>query len=309
MQDLTPNTPEGNPIDNSGENESDDLKYEMITPFIDGEIKDDKEKEVIKKQIESDNNFHNRYIFEKLTKENFRKRSGRIQTPVYMYKNIGQGIDDYIKKATPNQKTAQEIHSPGLINQENIQKSNLRRNLIYSSFAFLILIASAFLINNALKRNGDIVEKDLVSVSRNIFEKVKAGQIDLKFKSANAKELSDTMDKYLDFKVYIPDVKDAVLIGGVCNEINGQKLAHFVYKKGNMLIYTLEADKEDVLDDDEKIILGEQFKNNVKQGKNWFPCTKENSKNAVVWYKDNVICSSVSDMDYRDITIILSNSK
>lgn len=308
MQDLTPNNPEDNSNENSGNNDETNSKYELITPYIDNELSDESEKEEIKKSIETDNNFHNRYVFERLAKENLRDRSKRIDTPVYLYKNIGQGIEDYIKQATKNNPPSGQFISERYTREENIQKSNLRRNLIAGSVAFLVLIAAAFLLNNILKQNPEFRENDLVSVSRNIFDKVQNGQVSLKYNSSNSKELSDSMNKYLDFKVYIPDLKEAVLVGGVCNEINGQKLAHFIFKKGNVIIYTLQASKEDVMKNNDKIILCDQFKDNVKEGKNWIQCSKESHKTVVVWYKDNVICSSVADMDYDDISKTLSNS-
>lgn len=308
MQDLTPNNPEDNSSDNSGNSDEKNSKYELITPYIDNELSDQSEKEEIKKAIDTDNNYHNRYVFEKLTKENIKQRSKRIETPVYLYKKIGQSIDDYISKATKKSEIPAEYFTEKYIREENIQRSNLRRNLIAGSLAFIVLIAAAFLLNNIFKQNPDLRENDLVAVSRNIFDKVQNGQVSLKYNSSNSKELSDSMNKYLDFKVYIPDLKDAVLVGGVCNEINGQKLAHFIYKKGNVIIYTLQASKEDVMKNKDKIILCDQFKDNVKEGKNWIQCSKENHKTVVVWFKDNVICSSVADMEYEDISKTLSNS-
>ena len=46
------------------------------------------------------------------------------------------------------------------------------------------------------------------------------------------------MNKYVDFKVFIPDVKDAELIGGVCNEVNGEMLVHLVPKWKHNYLYT-----------------------------------------------------------------------
>ncbi|MEZ4824410.1 MAG: hypothetical protein R2942_19270 [Ignavibacteria bacterium] len=86
-------------------------------------------------------------------------------------------------------------------------------------------------------------------------------------------------------------------------------IAHFVHKKGNIIIYTLQADKQEVLNNLDKIILQDNFKENVKSGKNWFPCSKEPHKTAVIWFKDNVICSSVADMEPKEISVVLSNYK
>ncbi len=309
MSDLIPNNPEYNTPNNSDKNDNLN-KYELITAYIDDEL-NDSEKEKVRQAIESDTDLYNRYIFEKKTKENFQKRFPKIQTPVYLYKNIGNGIDEYIKKATLKENTYDAVDAESLTRQDNIQRSNLRRNLIYSSIAFVFLVAAVFLFYPILNINSnpDLRENDLVSVSRSVFDKVKSGQHKLQFQSNSAKELTDSLNRHLEFDVYIPDVKDAVLVGGDWNKINGQELAHIVHRKGTVLIYTLEANKKEVLDNIDKIVLCEQFKDRVKEGKNWVKCPKENSKTTVIWYKDNIICSSVSEMDSDELSSILTNLK
>lgn len=304
MSDLNPNNPENI----TGSNNNENMEYELISAYIDNEIKDDSEKKRIQNLIESDNNFRNRFIFEKLTKERFFQSNKKIETPVYVYKNIGEGINEYIKKSS-NSNQIPKINSDIYSQQISIQKSNLRRNLIYSSVAFIFLLMAAFGLNNFLNKNPEIRENDIVAVSRNIFDKVSSGQIKPQIQSSNAEELADSMNKYLDFKVYIPDVKDAVLIGGVCNEINGEKLAHIIHKKGNIIIYTLQASKLHVLTNKDRIILCDEFKENVNSGKNWFPCKNDKSRTAVIWFKDNVICSTISTIDPDEITSTLTNLK
>ncbi len=302
MPDLTPNNSPDDRMDNS---DNDDTRYELISAYIDNEL-DEEQTVKLKHLIETDNDYRNRFILEKLTKENLRDHSKRIETPPYVMQNIGKGIDDYIRKAQLKSVSSQEQF---LAKQNSIQKSNLRRYLFISSFVFVILVAAVFLLNNYLK-NSDISDNDFVAMSRNIFDKIQDGQIKVQYPSSNAKDLADSMNKFLNFKVFVPDVKDAVLVGGVCNEIKGEKFAHIIHRKGNIIIYTLQACKSEMLQNGkEKPILSEQFKELVNKGHNWFPCTKVENKNAIIWYKDNVICSSVAAMDYHDIEGILKDYK
>ncbi|MDQ3022592.1 MAG: hypothetical protein M3R36_18810 [Bacteroidota bacterium] len=308
MSDTNPNNPVNNYSNNPGDNDNESMKYESITAYIDNEIKDEHEKEKILELIHSNPDFHNRYIFESLIKETYRQRLKRIDTPVYVYKKIGQQIDDYIKKASTSNLTSGI--SPDIYSQQiNANKSNLRRNLIFSSIAFILLLLTVFGLKDYLKSNTDFNENDLVSVSRNIFDKVQSGQVNPQYKSSNAKQLADSMNKNLDFIVFIPDVKDAVLVGGVCNEINGEKLAHIIHQRGNVTIYTLQASKNHVMTNSDKITLSDTFKGYINEGRNWFACTKEKSMTAVIWCKDNVICSTVAPMAPQDITGILTNYK
>jgi len=305
MSEQFPNNPKQNTDSNSGQDKYRD--YELITAFIDNEISDKDELNRIKSLIENDADLSNRYIFEKFTKDTFRDRLKRIETPVYVYKNIGQAISDYqsdcIKLNRQKNNSNSQYQSQG-----SAQKSNFKKYFGYSAFAFVILVGLAFLLNNFLGRSGDIGENDLVAVSRGIFEKVKQGKVNLDHKTSNAKELTDSMNKHVDFKVFIPDVKGAVLIGGVCNEINGEMTVHFVYQKGNVLIYTMEANLNHLLNS-EKIVLADKYKQDITDGKNWFPCMKDTTKPAMVWVKDNVICSSVAEIDPLEIKATLTNLK
>jgi len=313
MSDSTPNTEGINPMNNFEPIGSIDLKYEIITAYIDKQIKDTAEYEKIKKLVESNPDYYNRYIFEKLTKEEIQKRNKRIETPAYLYANIGNAISEFIRNAeikhsalkSSNKDSISQIYSQHIVSE----KSNLRRYLTYGSLVLIVLVAFAFILNNFLQKNPQLTENDLVAVSRNIFDKVESGEVKLQFKLNNAKDLTDSMNKYLDFKVFVPDVKDAELEGGVCNEQNGEKLAHIIHKRNGIIIYTLQADMKEVMNNSEKIILCPEFKDNVNAGKNWFQCNKDKSRTAVIWYKDNVICSSVAHLDSHDISRTLTSYK
>ncbi|MCB0728484.1 MAG: hypothetical protein KDD00_13555 [Ignavibacteriae bacterium] len=305
MSDTNPNSEDKKTSDNNETGNDSESRYEFITAFIDDEIKDPQEKKKAEDLINSNNDFYNRYLSEKYIKEKLRSSIPQIETPVYLYKNIGEQIDQYIKKSTIPEPAIPD----SMIQANDLSKSHLKRNLIYASFAFVALILFSLFLNSYFKNNPDFQENDLVAVSRKVYDRVIDGKTELHFKSGDPKQLSDTMNKYLDFKVFIPDVKDATLIGGDCEEINGEMIAHFVHKKGNIIIYTLQADKQEVLNNLDKIILQDNFKENVKSGKNWFPCSKEPHKTAVIWFKDNVICSSVADMEPKEISVVLSNYK
>jgi len=312
MSDSTPSNPGNNPMNNFRPDDNTDSEYELITAYIDNEIKDTNEYNRIKNLIESNPDYYNRYIFEKLTKETFQKRNKRIETAAYLYTSIGNSISEYIKSAEIKNSVQGSVNKDSIsqiyTQQLNREKSNLKRYLTYGSFALIILVALAFVFNNYLQKNP-LNENDLVAVSRKIFDKVESGEVKLQFKSNNAKDLSDSMNKYLDFKVFVPDVKDAELEGGVCNEQNGEKLAHIIHKKNGIIIYTLQANLKDVMNNSERIILCPEFKENVNAGKNWFKCDKDKSRTAVIWYKDNVICSSVAHLDSQDISKTLTSYK
>ena len=301
MPDSIPNNPgSGNPK-NNGDKNNPDMKYELITSYLDNEIKDESIRLKIENLIQTDPDFRIRYISEKLTKEKLQSSIKRSDTPLYVLQNIGKGIDDIIRKA--GNKTL--ITSSVAPEKFSGDKSYYRRYFLYGSLVFVFLIALAFIFNSFFSSNTE----ELVAVSRNIFEEVESGNVKIKYECKNAKELEEQMNKDVDFKVYVPVLKDAELIGGVCNEINGEKLAHFVYKKNNYLIYTMQGCKEHILNNIEKMVLNEEIRTGILNGKNWMICTKDKDKTAVIWYSEGVICSSVAHLEPQVLTSTLKDIK
>ncbi|MFZ1321344.1 MAG: hypothetical protein WAT71_07285 [Ignavibacteria bacterium] len=301
----TPNNPTNPEMDSSSNPE---LKYELITAYIDNEITDESELELIKDLIENNTDFRNRYEIEKATKEIFKARLGNnIETPVYLYKNVEKGIDDYIKATG---KRSVQKNSEDMINtQMSIQKSNLQRNLTYASIVFVLLIISAFAVNSFLSEEQTIYAKnDIVTVSKKVFNNLKNGKNDIQFKTNDAKELSNDMNQYLDFKVYIPNVKEAILIGGFCSEEEGEKTAHIIHMKGNVRIYTFQTSMNN-LQKRNNLTICEKVKKSINNGENWINCSKVDNLNPIIWFADEVICSSYSDMEPEEIHSTLTNFK
>lgn len=305
-------TNKSNPRDNSGSNSPEVQKYEMLTAYIDNELRDEKEKLEIETGIETDPDLHNRYLFEKFTKQKLISSSKNTGVPQYLRQNIENEIASYIKLASARQNKAVTLSAGSNIpplKKYDDPKNNLKRYFMYGTAVFVLLIISAFAINFFIKKGPELASNDLVAVSRNVFDKVISGDIPLQIKSSDAKILADSMNKYLDFKVFVPDVKDAELVGGTCNEINGEKLAHIIHKKDNVFIYTLQGSKDHVMKEGSKIVLCPDFMDNVSKGVNWFTCLKDENAVAVIWYKNDVICSSVSKLESKAITDVLTNYK
>jgi hypothetical protein len=301
-----------NPRDNLGSNTPEVQKYELLTAYIDNELRDSKEIQEIEAGIEKDPDLHNRYLFEKLTKQRLRSSKNNSGAPQYLRQNVENDIANYMKLASAKHERNVNQTSVSLNPKKHKYddpKSNLKRYFMLGTAVFVLLIISAFAINFFIKKSPALASNDLVAVSRNVFDKVISGEIPLQIKSNDARILADSMNKYLDFEVFVPDVKDAELVGGTCNEINGEKLAHIIHKKDNIFIYTLQGNKDHVMKEGSKIVLCPDFMENVSKGINWFACLKDENAVAVIWYKNGVICSSVAKMESKAIADLLTNYK
>jgi hypothetical protein len=293
-------------------------EYELITGYIDNEISERDIKDQIGNKVNSDADFYNRYQFELQTKLAFSRQSKRIETPLYIYQNIEKGINDYIKKTSYNRHQNIDPRLPTAIDHSGFSKSstpakyytNWKKYIPVYVITFFILAGAAFVVNSYMEKSPELKENDLVAIARNIFDRVEKGEVKIQYPIKNADELKDSMDKDLDFKVFVPDVREAELVGGGCDEINGQKVAHIIHRKDGMMIFTLQADMKTIMDNNDgttNVSLNDNFKTEVKSGKNWFPCNKDKSRTVVIWYKGNVICSTVSQMDSQEISTVLTN--
>ena len=120
MSDTTPNNSGSNPEKKSEYDMNTSDKFEFLSAYIDNEIKSAEENETIKKRIESEPDIHNRYTFEKLSKNCIRSRVKRIETPLYIYKNIGLGIEEIIKISFASHKARRSLKEMLLESGRNV---------------------------------------------------------------------------------------------------------------------------------------------------------------------------------------------
>ena len=65
---------------------------------------------------------------------------------------------------------------------------------------------------------------------------------------------------------------------------------------------------KDVMKED-KLMLREHHKDDIVKGENWKPCAPIEGDNIVVWYRDGVVCSSVSKIAPQQIASVLTSYK
>jgi hypothetical protein len=284
-------------------------QLELLTDYVGNRLSGE-ELNQVESLINSNPDYRARYILEKSTVELFSARLKNIETPLYVYQNINKGIDEYISSSKSSVKSpalTPQFNIPQVSIQSKINLASPSRKYYYAAGTLaaivLIFFVYSYYINNAIPK-----DKDFIEVSRGIFDKVDAGEIKLQYATNNPAELANFFKDKVDFKVFIPDIKDAELVGGVYNEINGQKLVHFVHKCGNKLIYTMEGCMKDVMKDD-KLVLREHHKEDIVKGENWKPCSPVGDDNIVVWYQDGVVCSSVSKIAPQQIASVLTSYK
>ncbi|MBS1514236.1 MAG: hypothetical protein JSS63_04365 [Bacteroidetes bacterium] len=283
-------------------------QLELLTDYVGNRLSGD-ELNQVENLINSNPDFKMRYILEKNTAELFSTRLKNIETPLYVYQNINKGIDELISSRASVQNTLPDTQYriPKISIQSKVNVAPSSRRYYYAAgalaVAVLVFFVYSYYFSNVIPK-----DKDFIEVSRNIFDKVDAGEIKLQYATNNPAELANFFKDKVDFNVFIPDIKDAELLGGVYNEIAGEKLVHFVHRCGNKLIYTMQGCMKDVMKED-KLMLREHHKDDIVKGENWKPCAPIEGDNIVVWYRDGVVCSSVSKIAPQQIASVLTSYK
>lgn len=272
-------------ITQTGDNNVD---YTLISAYIDNECSID-EKEIVVRHIESDANFRFMYEFEKGFTSNFRNHVRKSKPPEDIIRKIKSLIDSETLRRMEFIK--QKSHkSPAYI-------------YLYPIAAVLVLFLGYYIFNSLYTGNYDFVH-----LSHDVFTKYENNEIQIQNVNSNASDLQRILTGSAGFRVFVPELKDAELIGGTVNTMNDAKVVHFLHRKNGKLIYTMQMDRKDLMDED-KLVLHKNHRQEIADGHNWIECEKNNNDCTVIWFRNGVICSSVSKLNAKEIASVLTNYK
>ena len=263
--------------------------FTLITSFIDNEC-DIEERDYVLKQIEKNSDFKILFDFENNFTTNFRKRIKKNRPGNEILAKINDLID----------KEAQKRYVSTGSNRTSYSKYY---KLLYPIAAIFVIIFGYYIFNSI-----NINSKDFVLQSHNVYEKVMNNEVSLSHKTSNAGELQKLLTNEAGFNVFIPEVKDAILIGGIVNDMNDSKVVHFIHKSKDKVIYTMQISRNDLLNTDH-FLLHKNHKQELIGGLNWIECEKNANDCTVIWFKNEVICSSVSRLEAKEMSTVLTNYK
>ncbi len=192
------------------------------------------------------------------------------------------------------------------------RKQSLKRNTIskFKLFNYLFPAAAVLLVFLAYYIFTSInkAQMDFVNESRNLFGKIEKNEIPLQHLTSDAVELQKLLSASAGYNVFVPQLKDAELLGGTVNEMNSANVVHFVHRNNGKIIYTMQMSRSDLIEKD-KLSLNNYHYKEICDGHNWIECERKNTDCTVIWFKNDVICSSVSKFEAREIATLLTNYK
>ncbi len=294
-----------------GVNITNDNIDEFLTSYIDGQIHDPDTDKQLKSIIESNELVSKKYRTELLTRNLFRSRLASIELPASTTVKVNNSINDLIKSAAGKYTAVSDknadIYTVGFFEyfKRLISAPFVVRNVAVPRYAFAVILI--FIIVGAgllmKKSNADLnpyiatgSEKSVLVQAMNNFHKILTGDIKPEMKSSDKNQVKDFIKNKTNFEAYVPEISDYVLEGAACDEYRGQKLAHLVYKSGREIIYIYEIQVNSI--HCKELEIPETVHSNILKEK-FYMCDKVDVNDdctMVVWYKDNVLCASVSTM-------------
>jgi len=286
---------------------------ELITSYIDNQISDPELKSQIEAMLSKDEKLMRKYKSELLTKQMLSSKLPVIDVPEKTYRNVISSIDGIIEQVK-SRSAAEKVEYPTF--WQTIKHTFKAPFLGIPRYAFgivAVFILGIFLIfggGGKKTKNPYILagtEKSIMVQAVNSFHKILSGDVKPELSSSNAAEVEKYVHDKAHFEAFVPKIDNYQLTGVVCNEYNGQNLAHLIYKDGHdEIIYIYQTPLTSV--QKKNLDLPDEVANEITKMK-YYMCDEVDDNNCTMtlWYKGNIICVSMSTMPKKDMYAAFSS--
>jgi hypothetical protein len=292
-----------------GVNITNDNIDEFLTSYIDGQNHDSNTDNEIKRYIENDEVVAKKYMSEVLTKKLFSARLAMVEVPSALAAKINNSIDSYIHSVAEDNAALAEarqyfsdnfwVYLKKLVTAPvRIKQLSVPRYAFALVLLFVLVGAGLLMQRQTTELNPYITtgsEKSVMVQAMKTFHKILSGDIEPEMKSGDVARIRNFCKAKTNIDAFVPVIRDYNLIGAMCSEYNGQKLVHLVYSSGDEIIYIYETELNSL--HCKELELPEPVHYDILRDK-YYMCDKvdNNECTMILWYKDNVLCASVSTM-------------
>jgi len=293
---------------------------EYLTSFIDGQYQSEEERQQVQQFIEKDERIYKKYKSELLTRNLLKTKLTSAELPHATVVKINNSVGGLVYSALENKKRlaalssdSEEAHFglPFLVYVKRLLTSKVSLKWISVpaySFAIvfmIIMILSGIYVNrtqnpelNPFITSGS--DKSVMVQAVNTFHKILSGEIKTQLNSTDENAVCDYLKDGTKFDAYVPCLKNCNLKGAAYNEYNGQKLAHIVYTSGKEVIYIYETHISSI--NRRHLEVPDPVHNQMISDK-YYMCDHVDKDNCtlMMWYKDSILCATVSTMSKRKL--------
>lgn len=273
------------------------MKKELITAYIDNEIRETSLKDEVKHLIDVDPEFRFEYQIQSLVKKAAREKYKRQQAPEHLRRRILNQIASEINVKTPIKFAEKEVSFwTGLFSKPAFSFAT----------AIIIIISVVLILFNRTPQQPPVISEDQLKPdnmfyqAENNFEAIIQGKLAPQIVADNPEEIQHYFEKSgVKYSTQVPTFKEWKLLGAVVSEDKGEKFAHHVYtgEKGE-IVYVFQVD-ESYLKSHEIISLNENLIDYLDQGN----CYIKTENQKVLLFKkiDQNICAIVSNAPLQEV--------
>jgi anti-sigma factor (TIGR02949 family) len=133
------------------------------------------------------------------------------------------------------------------------------------------------------------------------------GGVKLQLVSSSHSEVRHFFKDKVAHEVYVPEVANSELIGGVLCEHGGVRFLNLVYKAGNKVIYLYMGCSKEMKASGKVGLCAAAESDLQKTG--WYFDTTHTNCNVVVWKEGDNVCSAVGDMKKEELLALLKEGE
>lgn len=282
---------------------------ELISSYIDNQISDPELKAQIEDKLRTDPRLNAKYKTELLTKNLMRSKMPQAELPRETYGKVMASIDSLISTSfvsssvvsTSAEKSSKADEYPTF--WQSLKETITARFLGIPRYAYaaaIFLIIGAFFIFTGKKELNPYItsgtDKSIMVQAVNSFHKIMDGEFKPQLSTSNAAEVEKFVRDKSQFCPYLPKIENYSIAGVICNDYNGQKLAHIIYKNTeDETFYIYQTPLTAVVKKDLDL---PQDVHNLIIKDSYFMCdaVDQNDCTLTMWIKDNVVCASLTTM-------------
>lgn len=269
------------------------MNKELITAFVDNEIKDASLKNEIKHLIDTDDEFRFEFQVQSLVKRIAKEKYKRTSAPEHLRIRI-------LNQIAPEQKIAKP-------QKEASFWAGLFSKPAFSFATAIIVVVSVILILfNRTPQQPPVIAEDKLTPdnmfyqAENNFEAIIQGKLSPQLVADNPEQIKSFFESSgVKYPTLVPTFAEWSLLGAVVSEDKGEKFAHHVYagKKGE-IVYVFQVD-ESYLKSHDIITLDESLLQYLEQGN----CYVKTENDKVLLFKKigHNICAIVSNAPTQEI--------
>ena len=230
---------------------------ELITSYLDNEIKNQEELNNLKSEIDKNPEIDFDLKTEALTKRLVSRKGAVKKTPGNIKKDILEKLSKEKKSSIQKVSITSGIYSQKFITYSTV-------GIILLAFILLLINRPNLTPENISEQTGN---NNMVVLAQSYFENFLNGNNKIQFASDKSDDIKDFFQSQgVEYITFIPSYNNYSLTGASVSEHNGAKFAHHVYTAGNgKYIYILQV-HEDYFKGDSIIQLSEDLLNYLRNG-------------------------------------------